>query len=63
MPVAHAATAAPSTADRRPSLRWCGWRGERARGHCQPASGMAGVRGRDGSPTGFQRPAGCEKVL
>jgi hypothetical protein len=49
-------------ADKRRSLRWCGWRGERARRRCQPASGIAG-RGRDGSPTGFQRPAGCEKVL
>ena len=42
MPVPHAGTAAPSTADERPGLRWCGWRRERARGRCQPASGMVG---------------------
>lgn len=29
-------------AGERLSLRWCGWRGERARGRCQPASGMVG---------------------
>lgn len=33
-------------ADKRRSLRWCGWRGERARRRCQPASGMAGTRPR-----------------
>jgi hypothetical protein len=61
MPAAHAATAAPSTADKRPSLRWCGWRGERARRRCQPASGMAGTRAEMVRQPAFSDPPGVKK--
>ncbi len=63
MPAAHAATAAPSTADKRVQPEVV----RLARGTSSQALPACfrhgGHEGRDGSPTGFQRPAGCEKVL
>jgi hypothetical protein len=49
LPIPHAGTAAPSTADERSSLRWCGWRGEQARGRCQSMLDRR-VQRRRGSP-------------